>query len=58
MHAEIQMTTIPGQSAEAANKPNLTIFMQRHRLSEEVASRVLQVASNVDKADALAELMR
>lgn len=58
MHAETQMSTMVGQSAAATDKPNLTIFMQRHRLTEEVASRVLRVASNVDKADALAELMR
>jgi hypothetical protein len=38
--------------------PSLDTFMQRHQLSEETAKRVLKISSNVDQADAIAELMR
>ena len=49
---------IPAYPNLQTSMPGLAIFMQRHRLSEEAAVRVLQIASNIDKADAIAELMR
>ena len=48
----------PANPELQTSMPSLAMFMQRHRLSEEAASRVLQVAHNIDKADAIAELMR
>lgn len=60
MHPQTQTTTTPRQSLAGipTPMPALTTFMLRHRLPEDVARRVLQIASNVDKADAIAELMK
>ncbi|HEY4199574.1 MAG TPA: hypothetical protein VGM83_03350 [Devosiaceae bacterium] len=38
--------------------PSLEAFMERARLPEDVARRILEIASNIDQADALAELVR